>query len=312
MIKKIALIVIGVLLLAGIGTFFYLYHFQNMPEFSLSLLTEIPKAQRGEKILIFSPHNDDEVLGAGGYIHDCVAAGANVTVVFLTNGDGHHYSSSEEFHRLYPTPDEYIQSGYTRQNESKNALKTLGINDNNIIFLGYPDGGLDQLLNKNWDSVYESKYTKHTTSPYNNSYTKDVSYTGANVNNDIVKILNQINPDIILVTNPKDTNQDHAATSQFVTNVLTTYDKSSGKKPVLYYYLIHYWHFPYPKGYHEGDYLMPPMRLLFQNWQKYSLSDTTENTKKQALTEYSSQLKVPMLKGLMEGFVKKNELFVKD
>jgi LmbE family N-acetylglucosaminyl deacetylase len=312
MIKKIVLIIIGVCLLSAVGTFLYFYRFQNMPEFSISLLSELPKPISNQKILIFSPHNDDEVLSSGGYIYDAIASGSYVTVVFLTNGDGHYYSSIKEFHKVYPTANDYIQSGYTRQEESKNALKKLGVSENNIIFLGYPDNSLKELTNGNWDKAYESKYTKQTKSPYSNSYTKDVSYTGSNVNSDIIKILNQINPEVIIYPNAKDTNKDHTATAEFIKKALNSYNQNNNKKYIAYSYLIHYWHFPYPKGEHMSNYLMPPMRLLYQNWQKYSLSDQTQINKYEALNEYKSQLKVPMLKSLMYGFIKRNELFVKN
>jgi len=37
--------------------------------------------------MVVAPHPDDEVLGAGGLIQQAVAAGAEVRIVYLTNGD---------------------------------------------------------------------------------------------------------------------------------------------------------------------------------------------------------------------------------
>lgn len=313
MIKKLVLIIIGIFLIALVATLIYFRLWQNLPEFSISILDQLQTPKTGEKVLIFSPHTDDEVLGTGGLIYDSIQNGASVTVVFLTNGDGHRFSSVEEFHKIYPNAQNYIQSGYLRQNESKNALKTLGIKNENIIFLGYPDGGLKAMLQKNWSSAYESPYTKQSSSPYNNSYHENVSYTGQNLQNDVLKILEQTKPDYIFVSHPKDMHPDHAAAPQFLNKALAIYTEKNPKTNYqLYYYLVHFRHYPYPKGNHPDHYLMPPLRLLTGSWLQYDLSAQTENIKAKALTQYQSQLKVPLLHSLMEGFVKKNELFVKE
>ncbi len=41
-----------------------------------------------ERILIFAPHPDDELLGNGGLIQDAKNRGDEVIVVLMTNGDG--------------------------------------------------------------------------------------------------------------------------------------------------------------------------------------------------------------------------------
>ena len=54
-----------------------------------------------QRILILSPHPDDEILGCGGLIHKAKAAGAEVFVQFLTVGHTTDRSSS-----LSTTPEE--------------------------------------------------------------------------------------------------------------------------------------------------------------------------------------------------------------
>jgi len=41
----------------------------------------------GEKIVVFAPHPDDEVIGCAGIIQECLAKNGEVYIVFLTNGD---------------------------------------------------------------------------------------------------------------------------------------------------------------------------------------------------------------------------------
>ena len=47
-----------------------------------------PLISHNTRLMVFSPHPDDESLGAGGLIQRVLAAGGKVRVVFMTNGDG--------------------------------------------------------------------------------------------------------------------------------------------------------------------------------------------------------------------------------
>lgn len=307
MIKKVLLIIITSVLLVILGVFLYFRLYQNLPDFAVPLLTEVRIPGPGEKVIVFAPHSDDETLGAGGFINKSIKNGADVIVVIVTNGDGHRFSSMEEFKKLYPNANNYIESGYNRQEESKRALEILGVKDENILFLGYPDAGLKNLLNKNWQSSYESPYTKTSSSPYNNSYHQNVIYTGQNLQNDIIEILKKYNPTIVIATSQSDTHPDHAAVGVFVAKAVEKIDQT---KPQIYYYLIHFRHFPSPKGLHEERPLSPPAKLIkvSNGVLKVSLDQATINLKAQAVGEYKSQLKSPFLKQLMQGFIKQNEL----
>jgi len=306
---KIYLIIVAaaILVIFG-GAFFYFREYQNLPEFGMSLMKDIDAPKAGQKILIFSPHPDDETLGAGGYIARATKNGAEVKVVFITNGDGHWSSSVEEFKEVYLNSDDYIQSGKTRQQESEKALAILGVRHENIIFLGYPDMGLKDLLGKNFQALYTSPFTKKNASPYIDSYRQNASYTGENLVTDMTKIISDFKPDIVLVTSPSDIHPDHAAAAAFTKKAL---EKDSNLHPKLYYYLIHYKRFPYPKGFHPTRMMTPPSKLIqiTNLWYKFILLRDILNLKEEALKQYQSQLKVPMLKSLMEGFLKQNELF---
>lgn len=308
MIKKLLVILIGAALIILLGVFLYFREYQNLPEFAIPLLSEVKVPAQGEKLIVFAPHTDDETLGAGGLISKSVQNGAEVIVVLITNGDGHRFSSMEEFKKLYPNADDYVKSGYLRQDESKKALEILGVKDENIIFLGYPDSGIKELLNKNWQTPFESPYTKKNYSPYNNSYQKNVSYTGKNLEKDISDIILKYSPTMVVATSPLDMHSDHAATGEFVKKV---FEKMDGNKPQLYYYLIHFRHFPSPKGLHKDAMLAPPAKLVqfSSGILKLSLDSQTIDLKQKAVNEYESQLKSPLLKSLMEGFVRQNEIY---
>lgn len=307
--KLILIFIITFFIALSVSTFLYYHEYQTLPEFAMPLLQQARIPKSGETVLIFAPHSDDEVLGPGGYIVKSIQNGAKIIVVLITNGDGHRFTSMEEFKKLYPKPEDYIQSGYLRQNESKKALAILGVKEEEIIFLGYPDHGIEELLKKHWQIPYTSPYIKQSISPYNNSYHPNVSYTGENLEKDIISILETYRPNIIISPHSSDIHPDHTATAFFVRQAII----QTGLKPEFYSYLVHFKHFPYPKGLHPNRYLTPPIKLItFQDgWLKVSLDKNTIDLKEKAIMEYNSQLKSPFLKNIMEGFIRQNELLSK-
>jgi LmbE family N-acetylglucosaminyl deacetylase len=96
--------------------------------FNRSALQWTPAAGR---IAVLAPHMDDEVIGCGGTLALHVAAGADVTVVFLTDGS---QGSTDA------TPGEAVRLTATRKQEAERALRELGVTK--IVFLDGQDGGL--------------------------------------------------------------------------------------------------------------------------------------------------------------------------
>lgn len=74
-------------------------------------------------MLILIPHEDDEINLAGTVIYQARKSGIRVICAFLTNGDW-----------KYP--------GLVRIKEAIKALAVLGVKEEDILFLGYPDGGV--------------------------------------------------------------------------------------------------------------------------------------------------------------------------
>jgi len=81
--------------------------------------------------VVFAPHPDDETLGCGGTIARKRQQGADVTVVFVTDGRGSHRDlmSGEDLARL-------------RRQEARSACAALGVDDAHIVWLGIPNGDL--------------------------------------------------------------------------------------------------------------------------------------------------------------------------
>lgn len=106
---------------------------------------------KNKKVMVIVPHEDDDLLISGQVLPPMYKNGADVRVVFATNGDKR-------------------VSAYTRQSEACNALEKLGIPREKVIFLGYPDG--TQLyvgkkafsFSSGWDHTYAGKDLKIITS----------------------------------------------------------------------------------------------------------------------------------------------------
>lgn len=303
--------VLGFLLL---GTYHLYIYYQEKPELDVMLQAlSIPSKQT--RLLVIAPHCDDETLGCGGIIQEVIGAGGQVLVVAMTNGDGFTFAAKEQFHRMFLTSTDYIQSGYARQSEFLRALHRLGVKENKVIFLGYPDRGLRTLWINYWDSSqpYLSRYTGKDHSPYNNSYRPNTPYAGEAVIADLEQIIVDFKPTVIFSPHPADEHQDHAATWAFLATVVTKVSSSGTmQRPKLYAYLIHRGDFPIPHGYRPEAPLLPPNPLQHtdnRNWQVYTLTTEQKIDKEQALNEYVSQLKVPIMSNLLRSFIRNNELF---
>ena len=94
---------------------------------------EIDTILGGERPLILAPHADDESLGCGGLITACCERGQQPVVAILTDG-----AASHPGYRQYP-PERLRQ---LRAQEARQAVATLGLSSENLVFFNYPDTAL--------------------------------------------------------------------------------------------------------------------------------------------------------------------------
>lgn len=108
----------------------------------------------GSRILVLAPHMDDEVIGCGGTLVKHIRRGAEVTVVFMTDGRyGNKKPQDLQGKRLDNKATDLVQ---TRKEEAKLALKALNVRDG--IFLDAEDGCLNSTpeLQKKLGGILES------------------------------------------------------------------------------------------------------------------------------------------------------------
>lgn len=109
------------LLVVLFGYSFYFKFFMVLPQTAINVMPELPMNLENQKIMIFAPHCDDEVLGAGGLIHRAIWLKSQVRVVVVTDCNKR-------------------KIGQKRKVETKNGLIVVGLSAQNLSFLDFPEG----------------------------------------------------------------------------------------------------------------------------------------------------------------------------
>jgi len=100
--------------------------------------------------VIFSPHADDETLGCGGTIIRKRRLGAEVKIVFMTDGSASHK------HLISKNELKII-----RKREALAASARLGVEENNVFFLDFENRRLSQLMDLAISKVAQFLASQH-------------------------------------------------------------------------------------------------------------------------------------------------------
>lgn len=148
-----------------------------------------------KSVIVFAPHQDDEVLGCGGTIIKKVASGSQVNIVFMTDGCGSHAA--------YITREELIA---LRRAEAVEAARILGVPEDRVTFLEFPDGALASAKPDALKQVHA--------------------------------LLDEHHPQEVLVPHHLDGPSDHLATYEIVTHALAHF----AHDVTVYEYAVWLWH----------------------------------------------------------------------
>jgi len=138
-----------------------------------------PMKVSSKSAIVFAPHQDDETFGCGGLIALKRELGTPVKVVFLTDGAGSHGGIE---------PHEAKRLVAVRQAEAVKAAEVLGLDEDDLLFLGYPDGGLK------WVFEHEREQAIGR----------------------IAEVLRTFGPEEVYVTHRRDKHGDHEAAYQLI------------------------------------------------------------------------------------------------
>ena len=258
-----------VLILLAIATINW--YFRELPQPAIVFLSDVNVPKKEDRVLIFAPHPDDETIATGGFIIKSLERNASVNIVIIMNGN---WKGEEK----------------KRYDELKDAARRLGIDEENIYFLNYPDNTLKKQAPEK-------------------------------VKKEFRRIIKETNPTFIVFPIPKDFHTDHKTAGKLLKEIIVE-DKLYQKNITFYEYLVHFPNYPEPifglrKTLSLRKYLLPPSRLLSfdYSWQKLILGDDEESKKLEAVLSYKSQLSIikePFLRMLLFGMVRRNELFIVD
>lgn len=112
--------------------------------YNLIYIPKVVDKPEGKRIIVFSPHFDDDVIGCGGTLHKHVLAGDEVTIIYFT--DGREGDPDNPDKNLVKT---------VRKEEARRATAILGIK--NLEFLDEPETQLktNKKLLKNLKDTFE-------------------------------------------------------------------------------------------------------------------------------------------------------------
>lgn len=204
-------------------------------------------------ILVVAPHPDDDILSSGGLIQIALRLHKPVYVLFITTGDANSQTVSDFLHKPLK-PKFYRELGYVRHREAVRAERFLGVPEDHMFFLGFPDMGMyDIATDRKLSRVHRSTYTDLTKAAYSFSYRRNAPYTHGEVLRLIKAILRKVRPGTIIVNLGIDIHPDHLATRILMLQAI----RQLGIHPRIYSYLIHYPNWPPalgplrpPKGVH--------------------------------------------------------------
>jgi len=259
-----------------------------------------------DRILIFAPHPDDETVGTGGLIQQALEKKIPVHIVFLTNGDFNEWSFMIYRERPVIKRESVLKMGEIRHDEAVKASSVLGVSENNLTFLGYPDYGTQEIWCKHWNEAppYESFLTGAKEVPYSNSFRPGAPYKGEEILKDIKKIIEDFRATKIFVTHGADNHPDHRAFYLFARLALM----EPGMDTPVYPYLVHYNKWPDPRKYRPEEFLYPPASLMEKaEWKHISLSPSMVELKVKALKEHKTQYEANT--DYLLSFMRPDELF---
>lgn len=264
----------------------------------------LPQIDATTSLLVVSPHPDDETLCCAGAIERVANAGGHVSVVWITSGDGSVLSLLMVEKSLFASPGKVRDLATTRMHEAREATSLLGVPTSQQLFLGYPDGGILQLLTDNRTTPYHAKFTGDTRVPYANALFPGHPYTGESLEHDFETILDRVRPTLVLAPALDDTHPDHSATGRLVTRALFR----RGEMSKLHYWIVHGGEgWPSPRGYMPGIPLEMPATGAGLRLQPFTLTDGEESRELQAVQAYHTQMKV--MAPFLLAFVRTSELF---
>lgn len=246
-------------------------------------------------VLVVAPHSDDEAIGCTGVMLRAIAKKERVGVVIVTAGDGFPKAAAAAAKKQLSdlTAEDFVSLAALRQRHSLQAMERIGLEADDLMFLGYPDGGLEKLYAAQDETPYRQPFTGKTATYgpvaldyHNQIYGCPAPYARKSVLGDLAEIIEARKPKEIYCTGESDTHGDHRATFWFVRDAA----RAAGYRGALWTYVVH--------GSNPTE---PPGRRL-------TLTETEQRTKRTTIEGYQVGVS-PVHDRLADTYAKPEELF---
>lgn len=274
----------------------------------------------GLRVMIFVPHPDDESIACSGLIQRVLEKEGKVCVVFVTNGDGYVEAVRLRVKNARITAKDFVEYGKRRSEEATQAVCELGLQPEDLIFLGFPDDGIDDLWESYWSNL-KPFISPHTLfdRPHRKGLNRWVKYSGVGLNEEIERVLNDFEPDWVVLPDPRDQHPDHSTAGVFVLAALRDIyqdGKDRFNPTQVLTYLVHYKDYPHGMEWAKkigassvGTCATSGKTLAGTEWLSLPLSPEEMEGKRRALVSHVSQIQ--MLGPFFKYFLLPSELFGK-
>ncbi len=277
-------------------------------QWASNLLRPQLELQPDDRILVLVPHPDDDILSTAGTVQQALELGLPVRVVFFTNGDYNETSFALYRKEITLDPTEALRLGETRREEALAAQDILGVQPEQVIFLGYPDGGGLEIFEKHWgeSQPYRALLSGQSSVPYTFTQSPNVPYMGESILTDLKQIVRDYQPTKIFTSHPGDVHPDHQTLPLYLQIAL--WDLEDQIFPEVYHFITHYGRWPQPRGYQPEHPLEPPAQYDVGNrWHILPITEEQREKKLQALQAHNTQWGSGQ--PYLESVVRANELF---
>lgn len=197
--------------------------------------------------------------------------------------------------------------GRKRMFEARTAAGILGVDPNELYFLGYPDGGIEELVFdyiKDSSTARPAKFTGETRVPYSEALFPGHPYTGRSLGQDFAAVLDRVKPNLVLMPGGVDTHPDHNGSGVIALAVLHQRRDNAQAR----FWIVHGGEgWPSPRGYMPGIPLNIPPRGAYLDEHEFALTDAEEDIKHQAIVAYHTQMQ--FMAPFLLAFVRTSELY---
>jgi LmbE family N-acetylglucosaminyl deacetylase len=140
-------------------------------------------------------------------------------VVYFTSGDA---GGCDRYYMHSCDAERAMDFGEVRMNEARASLKHLGVSEENVFFLGLPDGGMEQIWARNQKSEkpYLSVLLASEHSPYRDSAVPNLPYARDAVLAATKAFIAKYKPALIITGHPDERHVDHRTNNWIVAKAM--------------------------------------------------------------------------------------------